>query len=219
MPRQPDPELEPRILKAAFRLWARGGSSALTIRALAREATTTTPSIYERYRDRAEILRAVRLKARRNLLFAVQTSRTVEQACRRYLQFAQQHRHVYVVLFDGIAAPPSLHEPWPTFSFFLDALARRLGGTQRQHTRLMLSIWALLHGTAELIIRGRMRGPLRCQMEHSCLDAIGELLRAAEHGPAKRHSGSAWPKSLVLGEGKNGKTKHRISKKGASRAA
>ena len=33
----------------------------------------------------------------------------------------------------------------------------RLGGSPRQHNRLMLAIWSLMHGTAMLIIRGELR--------------------------------------------------------------
>ncbi len=202
MPRHPDPELEQNILDAAVRLWARGGQHALTIRALALEAGTTTPTLYERYRDREAILRAVRIKAREQLFSALHSSTSLADASRRYLRFARQHRHAFSVLFDGVAAPPSLHEPWPTFNLFRTLVARRLGGTPRQHTRFMLAIWATLHGAAELINHGRMQGALRTQMEHSCLDAIEDLLRKAETEPRKRHSGPAWPKSLILGEGK-----------------
>jgi AcrR family transcriptional regulator len=202
VPRYPDPDLERNILDAAVRLWARGGQNSLTIRALAREAGTTTPTLYERYRDREAILRAVRIKAREQLFAALQNSASFTEAARRYLRFAQQHRHAFSVLFDGVAAPPSLHETWPTFNLFRSLLARRLGGTARQHTRLMLAIWATLHGAAELINHGRMQGALRIQMENACLDAIEDLQRQVETQPRTRHSGPAWPRSLTLGEGK-----------------
>jgi len=202
LPRQPDPDLEQNILDAAVRLWARGGQHSLTIRAVAREAGTTTPTLYERYRDREAILRAVRIKAREQLFAALQSSSTFTEAARRYLKFAQQHRHAFSVLFNGVAAPPSLHESWPTFNLFRALLARRLGGTARQHTRLMLAIWATLHGAAELINNGRMQGALRIQMENACLDAIEDLQRKVETEPRTRRSGPPWPKSLILGEGK-----------------
>lgn len=203
MPRYPDPELEQHILDAAVRLWARGGEHALTIRALAHEAGTTTPTLYERYHDREAILRAVRIKGRERLFAALRTSNNLTEAARRYLRFAHQNRHAYGMLFDSVAAPPSLHEPWPTFNLFRSLLARRLGGTPREHTRLMLAIWATLHGAAQLINHGKMRGTLRAQMEHSCLDSIEDLVRNEENGSrGKRHSGPPWPKSLILGEGK-----------------
>ena len=49
MPRTPDPELEDRIVAAAMRLLDRGGEEAITMRAVAQEAGTTTPTIYERF--------------------------------------------------------------------------------------------------------------------------------------------------------------------------
>lgn len=202
MPRQPDPDLEQDILDAAVRLWARGGQSALTIRALAQEAGTTTPTLYERYHNREAILRAVRIKAREKLFASLSGARTLSEASLRYLKFAQKNRHAFSVMFDGVAAPPSLHEPWPTFNLFLSLLAQRLGGSPRQHTRLMLALWATLHGAAELINHGRMRGALKTQMEYSCLDAIENLVRAAEGQSKKRQSGPPWPPSLILGEGR-----------------
>lgn len=203
MPRHPDPDLEQHILDAAVRLWARGGQHALTIRALARESGTTTPTLYERYRDREAILRAVRAKAREQLFSALRTSESLAEAARRYLKFAQTRPHAFSLLFDGVGAPPSLHEPWPTFNLLRSLLARRLGGTPQDYNRLMLALWAMLHGAAELITRGKMKGALRTQMEHACLDAIEDCLRKFEKGGTRlRNTGPAWPKSLVLGEGK-----------------
>jgi AcrR family transcriptional regulator len=49
MPRHPDPFLEGQILDAAAGLWRKGGDKALTIRAVAQAAHTTTPTIYRRF--------------------------------------------------------------------------------------------------------------------------------------------------------------------------
>jgi len=56
MPRSPDPALEGRLIAAALRLLDRGGESAITLRAVAKEAGTTTPSIYERFRSREALM-------------------------------------------------------------------------------------------------------------------------------------------------------------------
>jgi AcrR family transcriptional regulator len=199
LPRHPDPELEQRILEVACRLWARGGTKALTMRAVARAAGTTTPTVYERYRDREDLLRGVRLQTRRDLFDAMNSSRTLAQACERYLHFALEHPHAFEMLFDRFAKPPSLHEAWPSFNLMRQRVAQRLGGTPRQHTRLMLSLWSLMHGTAMLMIRGGVEGPLRTQMFHACLDALEDLVRRNK-GP-KAHSGPKWPANLILGEG------------------
>lgn len=203
MPRHPDPDLENRILSAASRLWARGGEKALTMRAVARAAGTTTPTVYERYRDRDDILLALRLETRRELFAAISRTRGLREAFERHLDFALQHSHAYEVLFDGVGKPPSLHEPWPTFNLIRERIAKRLGGSPREHTRLMLAVWSLMHGTAMLIIRGQFEGVLRTQTVHACLDALDGILDAAERSKEHTPSGLPWPSTLVLGEGKH----------------
>ena len=205
MPRQPDPQLEQRILDAACRLWSRGGEEALTMRGIAKAAGTTTPTIYERYRDRDDILRAVRIQTRVELFAVLGRTRTITQACERYLEFALEHPHAYGMLFDAFAQPPSLHEPWPSFNLMRQRLTERLGGTPRQRTRLMLSVWSLMHGTAMLMIRGGVAGPLRTQMIHSCLDGIEAVIAEAARSKGKAHSGPKWPAGLILGEAADSK--------------
>lgn len=209
MPRQADPQLERRILDAACRLWSRGGQEALTMRGVARAAGTTTPTLYERYRDRDDILRAVRIQTRIELFDALGRTRTITEACERYLEFALGHPHAYEVLFDGFAQPPSLHEPWPSFNLMRLRLTERLGGTPRKHTRLMLSVWSLMHGTAMLMIRGGVAGPLRTQMIHSCLDAVEAVIAEALRSKGKPYSGPKWPATLILGEAAQSKVSDR----------
>ncbi len=215
MPRQADPELEKRILDAACRLWSRGGAKALTMRGVANAAGTTTPTLYERYRDRNDILRGVRLQTRVELFASVSQTRSLAQACERYLEFAMEHSHAYEVLFDGFAQAPSLHEPWPSFNFLRLRLAQRLGGAPRKHTRLVLPVWSLLHGTAMLLIRGGVAGPLRTQMFHACLDAVEAIVDQAAQSKGRAYSGPKWPSSLILGEAAHS----RVANDGADSAA
>lgn len=205
MPRHPDPDLEKRILCAASRLWARGGEKALTMRAVAKAAGTTTPTVYERYRDRDDILRALRIETRRELFAALSGTRTLRETFQSHLEFALAHSHAYEVLFDGVAKPPSLHEAWPSFNLMRERVAKRLGGNPRQHTRLMLAVWSLMHGAAMLIIRGGFEGMLRTQTVHACMDAFDGMLESAGRSKNLAHSGPNWPSSLILGEGKKSK--------------
>jgi AcrR family transcriptional regulator len=204
VPRQPDPDLEKRILAAASRLWARGGEKSLTMRAVAKAAGTTTPTVYERYRDREDILRSLRIETRRELFGALSRTRTLRESVQRYVEFALEHSHAYEVLFDSVGKPPSLHEPWPSFNLMRERLAQRRGGTSRENTRLMLAVWSLMHGAAILIIRGEFEGALRVHTIHACLDAIEAIVDTVG---SKRmpHSGPKWPSSLILGEGKQSK--------------
>jgi AcrR family transcriptional regulator len=214
VPRHPDPDLEQRILGAASRLWARGGEKALTMRAVAKAAGTTTPTVYGRYRDRDDILRALRLETRRELFAALSQTRTLRDAFQRHLDFALAHSHAYEVLFDGVGKPPSLHESWPSFNLLRERLAQRLGGSPRQHTRLMLAVWCLMHGTAMLIIRGQFEGALRTQTVHSCLDACDGILEAAARSKGWDRSGPKWPANLILGEGKKSRAGNPVEHNG-----
>jgi AcrR family transcriptional regulator len=170
------------------------------MRGVAKAARTTTPTVYERFRDREDILRALRLKTRQELFNQLSLTRTLAQACQAYLEFALENREAYGVLFDRIAQPPSLNEPWPSFNLFRQRLARRLGGTPRTHTRLMLSLWALMHGTAMLVNRGGAEGALRRQMFHACIDAFEAIIAAAARSKGGMHSGPKWPANLILGD-------------------
>lgn len=201
MPRHPDPELEQRILGAASRLWARGGEKSLTMRAVAKAAGTTTPTVYERYRDREDILRALRLKTRSELFAALSKTQTLQESVQSYLKFALENPHAYVVLFDGVGQPPSLHEPWPSFNFMRQRLTEKLKGSPRQHNRLMLGIWSLMHGAAMLVIRGGFEGSLRTQSVHACVDAVENLVQCAARAKGVVQTGPKWPSNLILGAG------------------
>jgi AcrR family transcriptional regulator len=201
VPRHPDPDLEQRILGAASRLWARGGEKSLTMRAVAKAAGTTTPTVYERYRDRNDILKALRLKTRSELFAALNRTRTLRDAIQGYLRFALENSHAYEVLFDGVGKPPSLHEPWPSFNLMRERLAAQLHGTPRHQNRLMLAIWSMMHGTAMLIIRGGFDGPLRTQAIHACMDSVDNLIRVPSQKKGMIQSGPKWPSNLILGEG------------------
>ena len=169
------------------------------MRAVARSAGTTTPTVYERYRNRADILRALRRRTRFELFNEVSHTRTLVQACERYLSFALRHPHAYEVLFDSVGRPPSLHEPWPSFNFFRYRLAQRLGGEPRDHTSLMLALWSLMHGAAMLIIRGRFAGVLRAQTIDASIDAFEVIVQNAARTKGKALP--RWPSHLILGEG------------------
>ena len=218
MPRQPDSGLEQRILDAASRLWARGGEKSLTMRAVAKAAGTTTPTVYERYRDRNDILRAIRWQTRSDLFATLTHTYTLRDTVQAYLEFALDHSFTYEVLFDGVGQPPSLREPWPSFNLIRERVAERLGGNPHKYTRLMLSLWSLMHGTAMLIIRGRFEGALRTQTIHSCLDAFESILRCAAQSRAMPRSGPPWPSNLILGEEERSRLGNGDGAKGGSRS-
>src|ERR1700682_5286255 len=83
MPRTADPELPHRILKAADALWQSGGEEAGTIRGVAAEAATTTPTVYSYYADREALLTALRALAFQRFSGCLAKSRDFQDACAR----------------------------------------------------------------------------------------------------------------------------------------
>ena len=78
MPPHADQLLQERILKTAQKLWRTRGESGLTLRAVAREAGTTTPTVYKRFRNKQALRKAlaerVRLQLNEYLFAAYLTS-------------------------------------------------------------------------------------------------------------------------------------------------
>ena len=179
MPRQPDQEVEGHILDAAYQLWTSKGEKGLTMRAVAREAGTTTPTVYQRFRDKREILEALRRRAQLKLFAAVKASRAVRHFCRRYLDFASTHKHEYELIHVDWSARLTRDEPRPSFELLKQRLADRLGGKPSEHRRLALAIAALSHGTAtQLLIAGVHESVVR-ELRGTCVTAAESLVESA----------------------------------------
>jgi hypothetical protein len=56
-----------------------------------------------------------------------------------------------------------------------ERLALRHGGKPDDYTRFALSVWALLHGTAMLLVVGNTGKDLQLQMRLACIEAIEAL--------------------------------------------
>src|ERR1700674_3263422 len=87
VPRIADAGLEKRILDAGYLLWSEGGEKALTMRGVALAAGTTTPTVYERFRDKRELINFLRDRARLKMVSAIKSARTPAEACERALDF------------------------------------------------------------------------------------------------------------------------------------
>lgn len=161
MPRQPDPDLEKRVLKAAHALWKRAGGKALTMRAVAKAAGTNTPAVYRRFKDREDLvvglLRSIAAEIRQQL----EVGETVEDIAETYVNYALRQPHEYELFYSNVHAlsprkgtgqPRPIRETRPNFGFVEARLSLQLGGSQQDHTQLALAMWALLHGTTSLLL-------------------------------------------------------------------
>lgn len=186
MPRKAEAGLEGRILDAAYKLWSERGEHALTMRAVAEAAGTTTPTLYERFRDKHDLLELLRSRARQNLYAAIRGADSAADVCRRALEFTARHGHEYELLTDGWAARLGRKEPMPSVELMKQRLAEELGGASNDHSDLSLALVALVHGTSLLLLGEGVQEDVARQLRRTCIGACEALIREAGRGAAGR---------------------------------
>jgi AcrR family transcriptional regulator len=188
MPRHPDPELEERILHAADILWRRGGEEALTMRAVARAAKSNTPAVYRRFKDREDLVKGLLLRIVGRLRVRFDQAETLEELAETYVEYALSAPHEYELFFShGRLLSPSkgrgptrpIRESRPNFAFVEQVLAKQLGGTPEDHTRLALTLWALVHGTAMMLLSKSIPEGHEEELRAACRAGVQSLLGKA----------------------------------------
>ncbi len=179
MPRKPDPDTKERILEAADRLFRRKGEPAVSLRMVAKAAGTTTATVYNRYRDRADLIRALGNRERLRFLQEIDTSGTLEDVCRQYLQFAVNHRHEYQLIYgrywiDIFSSAPGE----PVLDWAKETFAKRFGGQAADYDEVARWLRMQLHGAASLLVHAP-KGPTAAQITHQCLRACDVLIASA----------------------------------------
>lgn len=177
MPKQPDPLLEKAILKAALSLLSRQGPQALTMRAVAEAAGTSTPTVYQRFADREAILDAICEDVRKRMARELQRAASVEEACRHYLLFAQRHPHEYELLMQASwsNAAASGYQG-PVFLAAKEQIKKQFPGKPAQQVALLIQLWCLVHGAASLLITAQRSGDKGEDIVKACYAACKALL-------------------------------------------
>jgi len=195
MPRQPDPDLEDRILNAAQTLWNRGGEKSLTMRAVARAAGTNTPAVYRRFKDRRDLIRGLLQRGVARLRVHFEAGTTLEEMAESYLDEALRRPHEYELFYaygreltppKGPGRPRPIRDSRPNFAIVEVQLAKRLGGSADDHTRLALALWATLHGTATLLLSKSIPEGHEPELRSACRAAVKALIEGANKFPEKR---------------------------------
>ncbi len=176
MPPKADKHLEERILKAASRLWRLHGNSGVTLRGIAREAGTTTPTIYQRFRNKEAILAALALRVRDALNAELFSCSTLEEAARRYLRFAESNPHDYELLgtwWPTLAMAPDV--PRPGRVWLLSNLAARFGGRPEEYAQAFYLFLLLCHGAAAMLAT-EAHPAVRQEIRENCIKVCDKLI-------------------------------------------
>lgn len=179
MPKKPDSQLEDRILNAAYKLWVESGERALTMRAVARGAATTTPTLYERFRDKADLMSALHARAQQNLFEAIKPARSITEACRIAIEFTVAHGHEYELVAKDWAARLSRKDPTPSFDLIKARLADQFGGAPDDHLQLALGLVMLYHGASTLLLGEGVQPQTAGAIKEACVAAVESLLASA----------------------------------------
>jgi AcrR family transcriptional regulator len=175
MPPIPDKHLEERILKAAQRLWRTRGEEGLTLRAVARESGTTTPTLYKRFRSKQALRLALAYRLREELNSQLFSSPNLEEVYRRYLRYAEENPHEYELLRMSWGHFFSPGSPRPGRSWLLTQLAGRFGGQPEDYSQAFDALFLVCHGTATLLTAADDK-TMRNVIRENCIKVCDKLL-------------------------------------------
>jgi AcrR family transcriptional regulator len=177
MPRTADHHLETKIVNAARRLCRLHGARSLTLRSVAREAGTTTTTVYKRFQNKEALLVALAELVQAKITAKTTSSPTIETAYRNFLSFAERHPHEYNLLWgpawSEVLAPG---RPRPIKEWLLDKFAARFGGKPEDYIRAYYALFLLVHGTANLLAVTQSRRSQE-EMRDNCLAICDALVK------------------------------------------
>jgi AcrR family transcriptional regulator len=182
MPRTADPELPHRILKAADALWQAGGEEAVTIRGVAAEAATTTPTVYSYYADREALLAALRALAFQRFSAYLGKSRDFRNACVRHLEFGTSHPRDYELLYGRGWMERVTTDAQGSEIERYTAHIVRAGVDESRATQIAYPVMMMLHGVVMHRLLNKKPSPLGRAIAAACLEACMTLLESAQQG-------------------------------------
>jgi AcrR family transcriptional regulator len=167
---------------AADALWQSGGEEAVTIRSVAAEAATTTPTVYSYYTDREALLTALRSIVFQRFSAYLQKSRDFRDACTRHLEFGTSHPRDYELLY-GRGWMERV--PGDTQRVEIERYTNhivRAGVDESRAAHIAYPVMMMLHGVVMHRLLNKKQSPLGRAIAAACLDACMTLLESARHG-------------------------------------
>ncbi|MDR3513287.1 MAG: TetR/AcrR family transcriptional regulator [Caulobacteraceae bacterium] len=156
-------DLRRALLRAAVAILEREGPSALSLRAVAREAGVSPAAPYHHFKDKSELLNAVALEGferlKTVLVEAFASARKDEMRSAlgvAYVEFSQANPALYRVMWDcarnGEKLPESSHDKHSAFELVKDTLREAAGGQISELDLELTAIasWCAAHGLAEI---------------------------------------------------------------------
>ena len=188
MPRAQDPELENRVVAASLRILDREGESGITLRAVAKEAGTTTPTIYERFRDRDELMQRLVSRATDEITGILAAKSSIEEMFREYLRYSCTHPMRVNLMITTFGQRYVLGEQMPAFDLLKTRISNQVGVHGSEREDLALAIASLAFGTAQGMLAAGKRTRHAAEFQRASLGALEIMLEA--FSGRKRRAGS-----------------------------
>lgn len=152
MPRIADVNLSDRILDAAYEIVEKQGAEAVTLRAVAKRAKTTTPTVYARFETREDLLLALANRLRLEFASEMMRQPTLQKAAESYLRQAIERPHDYHLIYE-IGWPRIFHNEadQPGITWTRERMAELHGGKPKDYVSVVECLWMELHGGAAFI--------------------------------------------------------------------
>ncbi len=176
MPRMPDAELEQRIVAGAVRLLDAGGEGAITLRAVAKEAGTTTPTIYKRFRDRDVLMQRLVDGLTDEMMAVFQSTRSVEAMVRAFLDESRARPMRVNLMVTTFGERYAAGESMPAFELLQSRIELEVGTRGKECEDLALAIASLAFGTAQGMIAAGSDTRHAAQFRRTALHALRMLL-------------------------------------------
>lgn len=181
MPRKADPTLEKTITDAALRLLDQGGLHAITMRAVAARAGTTTPTLYERFKDRDALLRALTDVHRDRLAATLEPEDSLEGTGRKFLGYCRQHPNAIELLVQRITENLKSDRKGPVYDSVRRNLVKLHGFSAREAEETTMATSSLIAGTALLVNRMGSGTANAKELERATLKILHKLETANHH--------------------------------------
>jgi AcrR family transcriptional regulator len=172
MPRKADPKLENRIVVAATRLLDRNGIDAVTMRDVAKSAGTTTPTLYERFKDRDALLVAILDRVAYDMLAKMETTRSVEGMCEVFVEYCVNYPKRLELLHKVWPHTIPTDRKRPTYDLAVSRLQSEYGHPSHKAHEIASALIAILLGTAVLMVGSGPKTQFAAKSRRTGLKAI-----------------------------------------------
>jgi len=152
MPRKADPKLEKVIVTAATRLLDKKGLDAITMREVAKAAGTTTPTLYERFKDRDALLFGILDRVADEMLERVESIPSVEGMAEGCLRYCLENPNRIDLMHRVWPHTIPTNRQRPVFDLAVSRLQSQHGHSFKKADEIASAILAVLLGTAILMI-------------------------------------------------------------------